>query len=134
MLFGSRGRRAEDRRLVSADPDALRRHRHGRSSAAATAARATVYGVLLDGAILGLDASQSQRSPTLMEDRALSRHGLEWWQARHGAPSSRRPETRRTRSSGLPARSLPTTCSVPTRAADRDGRTHKIKVSVARPE
>ena len=49
----------------------------GALSAAATAARATVYGVHLDGAILGLDASHSQRSPTLMEDRALSRHGLE---------------------------------------------------------
>src|SRR6185436_19723248 len=49
----------------------------GAMSAAATAARATVYGVHLDSGILGVDASDSQRSPTQMEDRAIALHGLD---------------------------------------------------------
>lgn len=46
-------------------------------SADAAAARATVYVVHLDSAASGVDASRAQRSPTLVEDRAIGRHGLE---------------------------------------------------------
>ena len=106
----------------------------GAISAAATAARATVYGVQLDGAILGVDASQSQRSPTLMEDRALSRHGLEVVAgstrgtvfSEAGDPSHAFQRIARE----IAAYYLLSADSEP---ADRDGRTHRIKVSVARP-
>ncbi len=106
----------------------------GALSAAATAARATVYGVLLDGAILGVDASQSQRSPTLLEDRALSRHGLEvvagstrgTVYSEAGDPSHAFQRIARE----IAAYYLLSADSEP---ADRDGRTHRIKVSVARP-
>jgi len=106
----------------------------GALSAAATAAHATVYGILLDGAILGLDASQSQRSPTLMEDRALSRHGLEVVAgstrgtvfSEAGDPSHAFQRIARE----IAAYYLLSADSEPD---DRDGRTHRIKVSVARP-
>jgi VWFA-related protein len=106
----------------------------GTLSAAATAARATVYGVHLDSGILGLDASHSQRSPTQMEDRAIALHGLEVVAG----------STRGTvfSSSGDPTDAFQRIArevagyylvSADALPADRDGRTHKIKVSVSRP-
>ena len=106
----------------------------GALSAAATAARATVYGVHLDSGILGGDASQSQRSPTQLEDRAISLHGLEVVAgstrgtvfSASGDPAGAFERIARAVAGYylLSADSLP---------ADRDGRAHKIKVTVARP-
>jgi VWFA-related protein len=103
-------------------------------SAAATAARATVFGVHLDSSILGMDASQSQRSPTLLEDRAINLHGLDIVAgSTRGSVFS---------SSGNPLDAFQRIArevagyyllSADALPADRDGRTHRIKVTVARP-
>ena len=103
-------------------------------SAQAATARTTVYAVYLDSAMSGMDAAQSQRSPTPMEDRAINQHGLEMMAGvtRGAVFSSTNDGTiafdRIAREMAgyylVGAESLPD---------DRDGKKHPIKLSVLRP-
>jgi VWFA-related protein len=105
----------------------------GTLSADAAAAHATVYVVHLDNAAAGVDASRAQRSPTSLEDRAVGLHGLEMMAgATRGAVFS----TIGTGGDAFAriAREMSAyyLLGIEAQPTDRDGKTHRINVSVGR--
>jgi len=103
-------------------------------SSLAAAAHVTVYVVHIDSVTAGMEASVSRPSPTAMEDRAVKVHGLEImagvtrgavFSSTSGGGNAFERISREMRAYYLlGAQALP---------SDRDGRRHKIKVTVVRP-
>jgi VWFA-related protein len=103
-------------------------------SADAAAAHAVVYVVHLDNVASLMEAARGQRSPTRTEDRAISIHGLDIMAgATRGAVFSSQgtgSDAFERISREMSSYYLLSTDAEP---SDRDGKPHKIKVSVATP-
>ncbi len=106
----------------------------GQLSALTAAARATLYAIHLDRNS-GFDASNAKPSPTLMEDRSAARAGLDLLAGVSRGAVFASIGTGDNAFNRI-AREMTAyyLLSAEPEANDRDGRTHKIKVTLARPD
>ncbi len=103
----------------------------GTLSAAAAAAHATVYVVHLDNPTAGVDASHALRSPTQTADRAIARHGLEMMAGvTRGAVFSSSGTGEDAFARIAREMSAYYLLSADADPSDRDGRTHRITVTL----